>query len=149
MLGFKNQVIGNYGMMVHVTCVFSWTDLLFLAFVGSLCSIWHFQAKVNGNIFCYSSGFKNKPYIKGWKMSKSVSNLILFVSLKYNGCLLLWCDISTLFMSTTVFLPNYSSDNTNTNSIQPVSACLAFFDAIWHFLQVFWHFLFTWTQGRP
>jgi len=39
-------------------------------------------------------------------------------------------------MSTTVFLPNYSSGNIKTNSIQPVSACLAFFEAIWHFLQV-------------
>jgi len=29
-----------------------------------------------------------------------------------------------------VFLPNYSSGNIKTNSIQPVSA---FFEAIWHF----------------
>jgi len=32
-----------------------------------------------------------------------------------------------------VFLPNYSSGNIKTNSISPVSACLAFFEAIWHF----------------
>jgi len=32
-----------------------------------------------------------------------------------------------------VFLPNYSSGNIKTNSIQPVSACLAFFEAIWQF----------------
>jgi len=32
-----------------------------------------------------------------------------------------------------VFLPNYSSGNIKTNSIQPISACLAFFEAIWHF----------------
>jgi len=44
-----------------------------------------------------------------------------------------------------VFLPNYSSGNFKTNSIQPVSACLAFFETIWHFLQAVWHFLFTWT----
>jgi len=31
-----------------------------------------------------------------------------------------------------VFLPNYSSGNIETNRIQPVSACLAFFEAIWH-----------------
>jgi len=41
--------------------------------------------------------------------------------------------ISALFTSTTVFLPNYSSGNIKTNSIQPVSACLAFFEAMWHF----------------
>jgi len=41
-------------------------------------------------------------------------------------------------MSTAVFLPIYSSGNIKLNSIQPVSACLAFFQAIWHFL-------FTWT----
>ena len=32
----------------------------------------------------------------------------------------------------------YASGNIKTNSIQAVSACLAFFEAIWHFL-------FTWT----
>jgi len=49
-------------------------------------------------------------------------------------------------MSTTVFFRNYSSGNVKTpNSIWPVSACLAFFEAIWRFLQVVWHFLFTWT----
>jgi len=37
--------------------------------------------------------------------------------------------------------------NVKTNSIRPVSACLSFFEAIWHFLQVVWHFLFTWTQA--
>jgi len=35
-----------------------------------------------------------------------------------------------------MFLQNYSSGNIETNRIQPVSACLAFFKAIWHFLQV-------------
>jgi len=44
-----------------------------------------------------------------------------------------------------VFLPNYSSGNVKTNSIRPVSVCLAFFKAIWHFLRAVWHFLFTWT----
>ena len=52
MLGFKNQVIGNYGMMVHV--YFHNCDLLFPVFAGSLFSIKHFQAKANGNIFCSS-----------------------------------------------------------------------------------------------
>ena len=37
-----------------------------------------------------------------------------------------------------MFLPSYSSGNIKTNKIQPVSACLAFFEVIWHFL-------FTWT----
>ena len=32
-----------------------------------------------------------------------------------------------------MFLPNYSSGNIKTNSIQPVLARLAFFEAIWHF----------------
>jgi len=39
----------------------------------------------------------------------------------------LYAIINTLFMSTTVFLPNYSSSNIKANSIQPVSAYLAFF----------------------
>jgi len=52
MLGFKNQVIGNYDMMVHVYCIFINCDLLFLVFAGSLFSIKHFQAKANGRIFC-------------------------------------------------------------------------------------------------
>jgi len=51
MLGFKNQVIGNYGMMVHVMYIFINCDLLFLVFVGSLFSIKYFQAKVNGSTF--------------------------------------------------------------------------------------------------
>jgi len=41
--------------------------------------------------------------------------------------------MGALFTSTTVFLLNYSSGNIKTNSIQPVSACLAFFEAIWYF----------------
>jgi len=32
-----------------------------------------------------------------------------------------------------VFLPNYSSGNVKTNSIRPVLAGLAFFEAVWHF----------------
>jgi len=60
MLGFKNQVIGNCGMMVHVYFHELLYDLLFPAFVGSLFSIKPFQAKVNGNIFCSSSGFRHK-----------------------------------------------------------------------------------------
>jgi len=38
--------------------------------------------------------------------------------------------ITALFTSTAVFLQNYLSGIIKTNSIQPVSACLAFFDAI-------------------
>jgi len=37
-----------------------------------------------------------------------------------------------MFMSTSVILPNYLSGNIKTKSIRPVSACLAFFEAIWH-----------------
>jgi len=65
-------------------------DLLFPAFVGSLFSIKQCQAKVSGDIFCSSAGFRDKTlYIKGQKMIKSVSGLILFVFLKYNCCFLL------------------------------------------------------------
>jgi len=39
-------------MRIFINC-----DLLFPAFVGSLFSIQHFQAKGNRNIFCSSSGF--------------------------------------------------------------------------------------------
>jgi len=35
--------------------------------------------------------------------------------------------VAPLFMSTTVILPNYTSGNIKTNSIQPVSTCLAVF----------------------
>jgi len=45
----------------------------------------------------------------------------------------LYAIINALFTSTAVFLPSYSSGNVKTNSIQPVSVCLAFFEAIWHF----------------
>jgi len=45
----------------------------------------------------------------------------------------LYATISALFTSTAVFMSNYSSGNIKTNSIQHVSACLAFFEAIWHF----------------
>ena len=41
--------------------------------------------------------------------------------------------MSTLFTSTAVFSANYSSGNIKTNSIKPVSACLTFFEMIWHF----------------
>ena len=34
-----------------------------------------------------------------------------------------------------MFLPNYSSGNIKTKRIQPISACLAFFEAIWHFFE--------------
>ena len=75
--------------MAHA--IFINCDLLFSAFVGSLFSIKYFQARVNGNIFSSSSEFRDKTlYIKGWKMSKSISGLILFVFLKYNSHLLLY-----------------------------------------------------------
>jgi len=45
----------------------------------------------------------------------------------------LYAIISALFTGTTVFFPNYSSGYVKTNSIWPVSVCLAFFEAIWHF----------------
>jgi len=45
-----------------------------------------------------------------------------------------------LFTSTTVLLPNYSSWNIKTNSIQPALAYLALFEANWHYLLVVWHF---------
>jgi len=32
-----------------------------------------------------------------------------------------------------VIFPNYSSGNAKTNSIWPVSVCLAFFNAIWYY----------------
>jgi len=119
-------------------------DYCFRHFVGSLFSFQHFQAKVNGNILCSSSGFRDKTlYIKGWKMSQSVSTLILFVILKTLVFFVAsYAIISNLFTSTTVFLLNYSSGIIKTNSIQ----------LVWHFLkrfgifvQVVWHFLFTWT----
>jgi len=40
-------------------------DLLFPAFVSSLFSIMHFQAKVNDNIFCSGSGFRDKTLYSG------------------------------------------------------------------------------------
>jgi len=71
-------------------CIFVNCDLFFPAFVGSLFSIKHFQAKLNGNIFCSGSGFRDKIlYIKG-ENEQEVSSLILFVFLKYNSCLLLY-----------------------------------------------------------
>jgi len=45
----------------------------------------------------------------------------------------LYAIISAFFTSTIVFLPNYSSGNIKTNSIQPISACLAIVEATWHF----------------
>jgi len=41
--------------------------------------------------------------------------------------------VNAFFTSTIVFLPNYLSGNIKTNSIQPISACLVFSEAIWHF----------------
>jgi len=49
----------------------------------------------------------------------------------------LYAIFSALFTSTTAFLPNYSSGSISTNSIQPVSACLAFFEAICFFYKQF------------
>jgi len=67
-------------------------------------------------------------------MRKSISSLILFVFSKVQSLFVaLYAKISVLFTSTAVFLPNYSSENVKTNSIRPVSACLAFFEAIWYF----------------
>jgi len=57
----------------------------------------------------------------------------------------LYAIISAFITSTIVFLPNYSSGNIKTNDIQPISACLAFFEAIWHFFVSGMAFLFTWT----
>ena len=48
-------------------------------------------------------------------------------------CFISYAIMSTLFTSTTVFLANYSSGIIKTNNIQPVSACLGFFEMIWHF----------------
>jgi len=45
----------------------------------------------------------------------------------------LYAVISAVFISTTVSLSNYLTGNMKTNSIQRVSACLAFFEAIWQF----------------
>jgi len=79
MLAFKNQVIGNYGM-VHVYFHELW---FIVSGIHKYCRLFptkHFQAKVNDNIFCSGSGFRDKTmYIKGWKMSKSVSSSILFI----------------------------------------------------------------------
>jgi len=41
-------------------CIFMNCDLLFPAFVGTLFFVKHFQAKVNGDIFCSSFGFRDK-----------------------------------------------------------------------------------------
>jgi len=46
----------------------------------------------------------------------------------------LYAIISALFMSTAVFLPNYSSENVKTSSIRPVSACFSIFEAISNFV---------------
>jgi len=70
---------------------------------------------------------------KGWKKSKSVFSLISTIVVCCFICYKRLVHISALFTSTTMFLTNYSSGNIKTNSIQPVSACLAFFEAIWHF----------------
>ena len=119
-------------------CIFMNCDLLFPAFIGSLFSIKHFQAKVNGSIFSSSSGFRNQIlyiYQRGkwarvifWFESVCLSIIIVVC------CFISYAIMSTLFTSTTVLLANYSSGNIKTNSIQPVSACLAFFEMIWHFL---------------
>jgi len=57
--------------------------------------------------------------------------------------------ISALFTSTTVLLPNYSHGNIKINSIRPVSACLTFFEVIWHFCHK-WFGIFCWLRpGNP
>jgi len=48
--------------------------------------------------------------------------------------------IISAFPRVPLFLPNYSLGKVKTNNIRPFSACLALFEAIWHFLQVVWHF---------
>jgi len=67
--------------------------------------------------------------------------------------LYIYAIISALFTKTTVFLSNYSSGNVKTNSVRPVSACLTFFEVIWHFftsdLAFFFHLdLATLTADR-
>jgi len=57
----------------------------------------------------------------------------------------LYAIISRLVTCATVFLPNYLSGDIKTNSIQPVLACLAFFEGIWHFFTSGLAFFFTWT----
>ena len=57
--------------------------------------------------------------------------------------------MSTLFTSTTVFLANYSSGNIKTNSIQPVSACLAFLEMIWHFFHKWFSIFCSLEPGNP
>jgi len=73
-------------------CVFMNCGLLFPAFRRWPIFYSVFSSKKNGSIFCSSSGFRYKSlYIKWWKMSKSVSSLILsfFLKLrKHNSCLL-------------------------------------------------------------
>jgi len=121
--------------------IFMNCDLLFPAFIGTLFSIEHFQAKVYGNIFspmvtylALASGTKSCIYVKE---EKWVRVCFWFDSVCFpqynNSCFMSYAIMSTLFTSTTVFLANYSSGNIKANSIQPVSACLAFFEMIWHF----------------
>jgi len=49
----------------HGSCVFMKRVLLFPAFVSSLFSTKHFQAKVSDNIFCSGSGFRDKTLYNG------------------------------------------------------------------------------------
>ena len=48
-----------------------------------------------------------------------------------------------------MFLANYSSGNIKTNSIQPVSACLAFFEMIWHFFHKWLGIFCSLEPGNP
>jgi len=45
-------------------------NLLFPAFLSSLFSIKHFQAKVNDNIFCSGSGFRHKTLYSGNRLTE-------------------------------------------------------------------------------
>ena len=57
-------------------CTFMNCDLLFPAFVGSLFSIRHFQAEVNGDIFCSSSGFREKNLVYQWAKNEQECLLV-------------------------------------------------------------------------
>ena len=78
--------------------------------------------------------------------------MILFVFLSIIivvCCFISYAITSTLFTSTTVFLANYSSGNIKTNSIQPVSACLACFEMIWHFFHKWFRIFCSLEPGNP
>ena len=66
MLGYKNQVIGNYGVMVHVYFHELWFIVSGISYVAYFYQAFSSKSKSNGNIFCSSSGFRDKTlYIKG------------------------------------------------------------------------------------